>query len=269
MKIVSFIIPKTKESTLIYQQDEGGLFYEKLHQHEEIQICHILRGEGTLVIGDSINPYKKGDVIVIGSYMPHVFKSDVEAEAVSKMRSLFFTKESFGSNFFDLELSQELRSFFEKSSYGFKLLGSTETASKLFSKIHKATKLKRFMLFLDLLKILSTKEHQRLSSFIYDKKYSPTEGKRMTDVLEYTFENYDKDVSLEAVAQVAAMTKNSFCKYFKKKTNKTYFEFLKEIRVEHACKSENTKTSGFLKLPIYVDLKICRILINNSSPLQL
>jgi len=236
MKIVSFIIPKTKESTLIYQQDEGGLFYENLHQHEEIQICHILRGEGTLVIGDSINPYKKGDVIVIGSYMPHVFKSDVEAEAVSKMRSLFFTKESFGSNFFDLELSQELRSFFEKSSYGFKLLGSTETASKLFSKIHKATKLKRFMLFLDLLKILSTKEHQRLSSFIYDKKYSPTEGKRMTDVLEYTFENYDKDVSLEAVAQVAAMTKNSFCKYFKKKTNKTYFEFLKEIRVEHACK---------------------------------
>ena len=58
----------------------------------------------------------------------------------------------------------------------------------------------------------------------------------MTDVLEYTFENYNKDVCLEAVAQVAAMTKNSFCKYFKKVTNKTYFEFLKEIRVEHACK---------------------------------
>ena len=58
----------------------------------------------------------------------------------------------------------------------------------------------------------------------------------MTDVLEYTFENYNKQVSLEAVAEVAAMTKNSFCKYFKKVTNKTYFEFLKEIRVEHACK---------------------------------
>ena len=59
MNIVSFIIPKTKESTLIYQQDKGPFFYEKLHQHEEIQICQILRGEGTLVIGDSISPYKK------------------------------------------------------------------------------------------------------------------------------------------------------------------------------------------------------------------
>jgi AraC-like DNA-binding protein len=236
MKIVSFIIPKTKESTLIYQQDEGPFFYEKLHQHEEIQICHILRGEGTLVIGDSINPYKKGDVIVIGSFIPHVFKSDVEASSVSKMTSLFFTKDSFGHGFFDLEAFQELRSFFEKSSYGFKLIASKNAVSKLFSKINIATKLQRFILFLDLLKILSFAEHQRLSSFIYEKKYTPIEGKRITDVLEYTFENYDKDVSLELVAQVASMTKNSFCKYFKKITNKTYFEFLKEVRVEYACK---------------------------------
>lgn len=236
MNIVSFIIPKTKESTFIYQQDKGPFFYEKLHQHEEIQICQILRGEGTLVIGDSISPYKKGDVIVIGSFMPHVFKSDMEASVVSKMRSLFFTKESFGAGFFDLEVAQELSSFFEKSSYGFKLIASTNTTSKLFSKIHKATKLQRFIHFMELLKTLSTAEHKRLSSFVYDKKYSHTEGKRMTDVLEYTFENYGKEVSLEAVAQVAAMTKNSFCKYFKKVTNKTYFEFLKEIRTEHACK---------------------------------
>jgi AraC-like DNA-binding protein len=236
MKIVSFIIPKTKESTLIYQQDEGPFFYEKLYQHEEIQICHILRGEGTLVIGDSINPYKKGDVIVIGSFIPHVFKSDVEASSVSKMTSLFFTKDSFGHEFFDLEAFQELRSFFEKSSYGFKLIASKNAVSKLFSKINIATKLQRFILFLDLLKILSFAEHQRLSSFIYAKKYTPVEGKRMSDVLEYTFKNYDKDVSLELVAQVASMTKNSFCKYFKKITNKTYFEFLKEVRVEYACK---------------------------------
>ena len=236
MKIVSFIIPKTKESTLIYQQDEGPFFYEKLHQHEEIQICHIIRGEGTLVIGDSINPYKKGDVIVIGSFIPHVFKSDVEASSVSKMTSLFFTKDSFGHGFFDLEAFQELRSFFEKSSYGFKLIASKNAVSKLFSKINIATKLQRFVLFLDLLKILSFAEHQRLSSFIYEKKYTPVEGKRMSNVLEYTFKNYDKDVSLELVAQVASMTKNSFCKYFKKITNKTYFEFLKEVRVEYACK---------------------------------
>jgi transcriptional regulator GlxA family with amidase domain len=32
------------------------------------------------------------------------------------------------------------------------------------------------------------------------------------------------------------MTKNAFCKYFKKRTNKTYVTFLNEIRVEHATR---------------------------------
>ena len=32
------------------------------------------------------------------------------------------------------------------------------------------------------------------------------------------------------------MTKNAFCKYFKNRTNKTYFNFLNEIRIENASK---------------------------------
>ena len=131
MKIVSFIIPKTKESALTYQEDIGRHFYGKFHQHEEIQISHIISGEGTLVLGDSVNHYKKGDVIIIGSFIPHVFKSDVEASSVSKMNSLFFTKNSFGYDFFSSETFQELNSFFEKSNYGFKLVSSQNIISKL------------------------------------------------------------------------------------------------------------------------------------------
>ena len=58
----------------------------------------------------------------------------------------------------------------------------------------------------------------------------------MRDVMDYTMQNQHKKISLDSIAEVSAMTKNAFCKYFKKRTNKTYFRFLNELRIENACK---------------------------------
>jgi AraC-like DNA-binding protein len=61
----------------------------------------------------------------------------------------------------------------------------------------------------------------------------------MRDIMEFTMNHYQQHISLETVASVANMTKNAFCKYFKKRTNKTYFTFLNELRIEYACKLLN------------------------------
>jgi hypothetical protein len=67
MKVLPFKIPKPEQDALIYQEDVGVSFYDKLHQHEEIQLSLIVEGEGTLIVGDAINYYKKGDIL-IGPY---------------------------------------------------------------------------------------------------------------------------------------------------------------------------------------------------------
>ena len=55
MKVLPFKIPKPEHDALIYQEDKEMVFYDKFHQHEEIQISYIAEGEGTLVVGDTIN----------------------------------------------------------------------------------------------------------------------------------------------------------------------------------------------------------------------
>ena len=92
------------------------------------------------------------------------------------------------------------------------------------------------MILIQILKLGATANYKSLSSFIYDKKYTDNEGNRMRNVFEYTMNNFDKPISLNTIAEVANMTKNAFCKYFKKRTNKTYVQFLNELRLEHACK---------------------------------
>ncbi|WP_452600788.1 AraC family transcriptional regulator [Pontimicrobium sp. MEBiC06410] len=236
MKVLPFKIPKPEHDALVYQEDIGPIFYNKLHQHEEIQISFIVEGKGTLIVGDTVNDYNKGDLLVIGSNLPHVFESDSHSSPQSQMLSLFFTKTAFGSHFFNLEELKELNSFFKRATYGFKFISEPEVIKSIFLRLKKASKLEQFMSLLKLLKLTSEGDYNSLSSFIYDKKYNAIEGKRMQNIFEYTMKHYDKDISLDTIASVASMTKNAFCKYFKKRTNKTYFRFLSELRIEYACK---------------------------------
>ncbi|MGJ5642584.1 AraC family transcriptional regulator [Formosa sp. S-31] len=236
MKVLPFKIPKPEQDSLVFQEDLDLLFYDKLHQHEEIQLSLIVSGEGSLIVGDTVNNYKAGDILVIGSNVPHVFKSDAQHETPSHMLTLFFTKSSFGSHFFELEELSELELFFNRASHGFKVTSHKESMTEAFLNLHKASKLERFITLLQLLRTTTLASYTSLSSFIYEKKYTDNEGKRMRDVFEYTMTHFEEDISLETIAEVAVMTKNAFCKYFKKRTNKTYFQFLNELRIEHACK---------------------------------
>lgn len=236
MKVLPFKIPKPDHDILVYQVDKEKSFYGKLHQHEEIQISYIVEGEGTLLVGDSVNYYSKGDILIIGSFLPHVFKSDTTASMNSHMLSLFFTKNSFGKGFFQLEELTELRKFFKRSKHGFKVSSRLRLMKHLFTQLEQASKLERFIILLELQKLASRANYKSLSSFIYDKKFTDIEGNRMRNIFEFTMNNFKKNISLDTISDVANMTKNAFCKYFKRRTNKTYIEFLNEIRIEHACK---------------------------------
>lgn len=261
MKVFPFKIPKIQNIGLIYQEDKEEFFYDKLHQHEEIQICAIINGEGTLIVGDTINDYKSGDILVIGSNLPHVFKSDVSNIKESFMISLFFTKTSFGKFFFELDDFKQLSNFFSKSITGFKLINNNNNNDEIkneFLVLQEKNNLDRFIGFFKILNLLNNAETTPLSNFIYPKKYTDNEGKRMRKIMDYTIHNFDKNIDLESISSEANMTPNAFCRYFKQRTNKTYFTFLNELRIENACKllsnnneltiSEIAYQSGFKNL---------------------
>jgi len=233
MKALPFIIPKPNKEAIVYEEDFEYIFYDKFHQHEEIQLSYIAKGEGTLIVGDTINNYTKGDILVLGSNLPHVFKSE-KSNTKSLMLSLFFTKNSFGNEFFALDELQPLKPFFKKVFNGFKVV--SHNLQHYFIKLKHQNKFERFINLLQLLEVIQNTNYQPLSTFIYEKQYSEIEGKRMRTIMEYSMNNFQSNISLETIASLANMTKNAFCKYFKKRTNKTYVQFLTELRIENACK---------------------------------
>ncbi|MGV8947271.1 MAG: AraC family transcriptional regulator [Lutibacter sp.] len=236
MKVLPFKIPKPENVTLYIQYYYGESFYEKLHQHKEIQITLIIEGEGTYVIGDCVGEFKKNDIFVIGENLPHIFKRDTTTEEEAEMITLFFSKNSFGEYFFDLPEFEHFKTFFYDAVLGFEVLSNKTKIALLLTKIDSYSKYEQFTTFLNILTLISEAKKQTLSSLINLKKYDGDEGKRMSDIFQYTMNNFHKEVTLDDVADIANMTPNAFCRYFKQRTNKTFVNFLIDIRIGNACK---------------------------------
>lgn len=241
MKVYPFEIPKPSDSSLIYQVDRAFVFYDLYHQHQEIQLSYIKAGEGTLVVGDTVSRYQQGDIFAIGANLPHVFKSDKNTATISEMVTLFFSREGFGSGFFEREEFQELIPFFQSVDNGFKVNSHHQELQSLFMQLDQKNSLDRFILLLNILQCMCGAQKQSLSSYHYQKKYTANEGKRMQAIMSYTMNHFQEPITLSTIASIASMTKTAFCKYFKKRTDKTYIQFVNELRVESACTLLMTK----------------------------
>lgn len=230
MKVLPFKIPKSRNTAIIFQVD-AGQFYGQLHQHQELQISRIVGGKGTLLIADTIHHFQAGDLFVIGGQQPHVFRNEA-SDAL--MHTVFFNPQSFGDSFLDLEEGKGVRDFYAFAKAGFKTLTTPEIKA-LFDAVSRNEGLLRLAYFLQLIQLLTTSDATPIASFVYHKNITEADGKKLHRIFEYSMQCYAEPIQLTDIAEVAAMTTNGFCKYFKKRTNKTYVQFLTEIRVSHAC----------------------------------
>ena len=245
MKIIPFSIPKTSREAFRIQVDTLPYLYDKLHQHPETQIMFIEKGEGTLIAGDYVGRFSSGSLFLIGSSQPHVFRSDdIYYKPKSKILvnsisiSIYFDERYAGESFWQLDELQKVHQFLLKSGVGYRIQG--ETQAQLIQLIQQIILLKgisKLIHFLQLLKVLSeSKELIPLSILQAHTNLTITEGKRMNDILQFTFRESHRKIKIEEVAEVANLSAEAFCRYFKVRTRKTYTNFLNEVRVSNACK---------------------------------
>jgi AraC-like DNA-binding protein len=248
MKVVAFNVPKIKKEAFRLQEDKGQHFYDQLHQHPEIQIMLILQGEGTLIAGDYVGRFGSNDLFVIGSGQPHVFRSDSnyygsKSNLKVKALSIYFNEKYWGDSFWQLEEMNLVRKFSLKATQGLQVTGKSRSdISKDILRLKTMQGIEKLILFLSILKKFSeARDVKTLAVSGMVSGFNPEEGKRMNAILAFTFRESHRKVYLHEVADIANLSVEAFCRYFKLHTQKTYTTFLNELRVSNACQMLMTK----------------------------
>ncbi len=242
MKPVRFVIPKTSGTSFRVQYDRGSHFYDTIHYHPEYQITLIVKGDGTRFIGNSVERFKAGDVYLIGKNVPHVFRSDTRYYEPGTLLesygiSFFVNTETLGEHFFDLPEMAPIKRLLELGAHG--LVFKNEDRRALIHGIMKIPQFEDFARFQHILSLLNSMAHAQdmftLSSVPFVEPSSDAEHERINVVFQYLSTHFTQEISLDTIANVASMTTNSFCRYFKKRTGKPFSNFLNDMRIEYAC----------------------------------
>jgi AraC-like DNA-binding protein len=238
-----FKVPKDPLHSFSVKQELVPYVNNRWHYHTEVELIHFKKGEGTQFIGDSIKQFKAGDVVLIGSNLPHYWRFDdayfeEDAPASPDVRVAHFCEDFWGSQFLQLPENIHIKTLLDKAKRGLVITGNTRqrVAALLDSLLHTSDNL-RIILLMEALNVIATSKHlETLSSIGFKYELAQDEKDRINAIYEYSLKNFKRPIQLEEIAGVANISPNSFCRYFKSRTKKTYSQFLIEIRVGHACK---------------------------------
>ncbi len=218
-------------------------FPNPLQFHPEIEILLVIKGTGTRFVGDSIDRFGPGDLVMIGRNVPHVWYSDEitpqeNSDPGTEIIFILFKKDLFGDQFWTLPESQNISKLIKLSGRGIRVTGkSLEKIQGLMRMISTSTGFNRIVLLLSILEIIASgKEYKFLSSPLSKYTINESDSNRLNKVYKFVNNNFHNDITLKDASTIANLSPSAFCRYFKKSANKTFIKFLNEIRVAHACR---------------------------------
>ena len=213
------------------------------HCHPELELIYFKKGNGTQFIGDSIKQFKEGDMTLVGSNLPHYWRFDdvyflQDGPEKVEMIVVHFCENFWGDQFLQLPENKLIKVLLERSKRGLQISGSTkEKVAQQLEIMLNTDGAERIIMLLKALNTVATSTPiNYLTSIGFKYDHNESENDRLNNIYEYSVRNFRKKIYLDEIAEIAGVSSNSFCRYFKSKTRKTYSQFIIEIKVGYACK---------------------------------
>ena len=98
------------------------------------------------------------------------------------------------------------------------------------------TTLQKLINLLEILEIIAlSTETELIDAQFSSYALSAVDTERFQKVYAYIIDNYQQEISLDAISAIAYLTPTAFCRYFKKMTRKTLVDVVTEFRIKHTC----------------------------------
>ncbi len=243
MKAQLLQVPHGFDYSFSIRKDMMPNINNKRHYHEEIELISFHQGRGKQFIGDHVKDFEPGDIVLVGANLTHYWKYDDDSfdsidPALPCSTVAHFFEHFMGKHFMQLHETRPLKLLLEKAKKGIliKREQGVEVAG-LIEQTYKAKGLSRITTLLQCLSMIARIESgEALSRVDVNADLYKEDNERINTIYSFSSRNFHRKIQLEEISALVNLEPNSFCRYFKSKTGKTYSNFLSETRISYACK---------------------------------
>lgn len=244
MKPIFEKINKPEDQSFYLEEVVKPYFTDLWHFHPEVEILYVREGFGIKYVGESINTFYPGDIVIIGSNTPHVWScnsdylnsyNNLKARAIC----IQFMEDFMEKGSANIPEMHIINGFLHEAKRGIQFVNGTgKILLSHIERLPSLTGMSRLLGLLTVLDIMSKSvDVKYLSSPDYKPRVINSEDKdRMEKIFRYVIEKYPEKISLEEVASLVNLTPPSFCRYFKSRTTKVFSTFVNEVKIGNSCK---------------------------------
>lgn len=240
MKIMREQVSFPPRSLLKVKWDDFPHFTYPWHFHSEFEIVYVLKSSGKRFVADNVEPFTEGDITLLGSNLPHFWKSESDDDSENRVNAIVV---QFHSDFFREEINSypefhRISEMLKRATRGIHFAPpSSEKIGRMLKRLLKMNGLERMLYFIKLMDVMARTENYRLlASKGYQLEEHRELNSRLDKIMHFINTNYQRKITQEEVASKIGMTTAAFCRYFREKTGKGFIYFINEMRIGYACK---------------------------------
>ncbi|MCC2308299.1 AraC family transcriptional regulator [Cellulomonas chengniuliangii] len=212
------------------------------HFHPEYELHLILRSSGRYVLGDVVDAYNPGQLVLVGPNLPHHWIADHgENEVLEDTHAVLHFSDAWirGCQTAMPEL-RTLDSLLSRSAHGIEFQGDTAArgATALLAVRDADPGMERLVRVLDVLRVLAAGPAGEQKPVV--RGWLPALGgadsELISRAIDYILDNLTTGASLHEAARQAAMSDSAFSRYFKAGSGQTFTDMVRQLRLTQACR---------------------------------
>lgn len=213
--------------------------FSVLHAHKDYELNLITSGKGKRIVGNNISTFENGDLVLIGPDLTHGWELTPSVQnKLSEGLTIMISETLINGSLIQFEELESICKLFDRALKGVAFKGPrVKDVTQQMEQLAAVNGFESFIAMLKLLRALAEIEEQEIISItpeLPDSKYKDLD--HVKTVYNFVTGNLQNTITLDTVAALLNMAPGSFCRYFKKRTGKSFIQYVKDIRISHACR---------------------------------